>query len=571
MKSLKLKSISLVSHRERKAFKHSFHPGTNLVKGQNDTGKSTLLKSIFYALGAEPHGRTERWRSADALALVEFEIGSDDYSILRYRNAFSLFDGSGEHISSYNSVTKELAPKLAKLFSFKLKLQNQQGEPETPTPAFMYLPYYIDQDKGWQEPWSSFERLGQYSNWKNLVTSYHFGERPDEWYELDASKRQAAADLEEPKRQVATLDRLLTRSEAEIARVDFDVDIEAFKKELERLLLRCNNLQEKEDAYKNQLIELNTERIRLAAQIEIVAKTHNELNADYKFAAEHLDDVVDCPICGQQYDNSFRERFEIAQDSETCLDLLGSLKIDLDETLRKIDALRESLLITQQQKAELEELLASRRGEVRLDDLVRAEGKKQIIGHLVSEIDQENAKIQEIERTIAEIEQEKARFDSRERKQAIRSAYHDNMRRYAFKLNLQTMNEKVFQNINGRINESGSDQPRAVLAYQFAVLDAIRAKKNVTVFPLVIDAPNQQEQDKENIKKILRFIKEHVQSDQQLILGLVDDFGVRFDGDQLVLERKHFLLDENQYEKIANELQPFEAAHLDLKRSQRGR
>ena len=55
MKSLQLENMLLVSHREKKARKIDFDPEVTVIKGENDTGKSSVIKSIQTAFGASPH------------------------------------------------------------------------------------------------------------------------------------------------------------------------------------------------------------------------------------------------------------------------------------------------------------------------------------------------------------------------------------------------------------------------------------------------------------------------------------------------------------------------------------
>jgi hypothetical protein len=58
----------------------------------------------------------------------------------------------------------------------------------------------------------------------------------------------------------------------------------------------------------------------------------------------------------------------------------------------------------------------------------------------------------------------------------------------------------------------------------------------------VIDSPNQQDQDLANLKKMLHFIRDKRPKNSQIVLGLVDDCGVDFDGDVIELTDNYHLL-----------------------------
>ena len=69
----------------------------------------------------------------------------------------------------------------------------------------------------------------------------------------------------------------------ELGRVDFDIDVNRFKSEIEKLTSECKVLKDKEETYKLQIAEHANSKIRIEAQLEIVENTLNELNADYEY------------------------------------------------------------------------------------------------------------------------------------------------------------------------------------------------------------------------------------------------------------------------------------------------
>lgn len=314
MKSLKFQELLLVSHIEKRARKIYFHPKATVIRGINDTGKSSIIKSIFSTFGADPKNIHPRWKRANVASLLRFSINGTEYAIYRYGRSYSLFSGGGHLIGTFESVTNQLGPKLAELFDFKLALIARDAESKTPPPAYLFLPYYIDQDKGWTENWSSFERLGQFKNWRQDLVYYHTGIHPNQWYELTAIIRTLEIAKEEPIQRERILKNVLRRLEKRLSTARFDIDVEAYKDEINRLLQKCEFLRKEEEDYKNKLVELDTERIRLEAQQEIVDFARKELFADYKFADKLISEYVECPTCGASYTNSFAERFNIACD-----------------------------------------------------------------------------------------------------------------------------------------------------------------------------------------------------------------------------------------------------------------
>lgn len=546
MRNLRFESIVLVSRRERKSIKVDFHPTTNIIQGKNDTGKSSLIKSLYSCLGTEPHNVNDRWKSADVTSFLRFEVDSKTFSIYRQRDTYALFDSADAPIGIFTSVTKQLAPRLAEILDFRLQLSDRKGASQVPPPAYCFLPFYIDQDKGWQSTWNSFKNLNQFPQWKRAVISYHFGIRPNEWHALDARKRNLLNDLDEPQQSVKALKELLRRARQEHPHIDFDIDIERFQQELNELLEECRHLKKREDEYRFQMSGLGNERIRLEAQVEIVERTYQELNKDYQFASEDLGDSVDCPTCGAAHQNGFSERFGIAQDTETCDDLAQSLRDDLRQVDTKIAELKSSLANTEDERTRITQLLDEKQEDLALRDLLELEGRKQYVEKVRASIDESQVRISGIRDEIDSIEKQMSVFEDRKRSSAIRQQYANDMRKFTAELNTH-LDKRVYERIDASISESGSDLPRAILAYQYAVLNSIEINGNATFCPVVIDAPNQQDQDEDNLPRVINFIAQNHPKGRQLILALRDTCGVDFEGSSLVLDNEYSLLQEADY------------------------
>jgi hypothetical protein len=127
------------------------------------------------------------------------------------------------------------------------------------------------------------------------------------------------------------------------------------------------------------------------------------------------------------------------------------------------------------------------------------------------------------------------------------------MRSNLFTLEVHGVDTKSLH-VHSRITETGSDLPRATLAYYFSILEMMQNFTDTTICPLVIDSPNQQDQDPKNLPTILKFIRDKRPTDTQLVLGLVDDCNVDFGGKIEVLKSKRRLLLDDDYNEHAMEV-----------------
>lgn len=567
MKQFVLKEMILVSNVEKRARKLRFDPKVTVISGDNDRGKSSLIKSIFACLGATPPMVQEKWISARVQGLLGFEVGSRPYWALMNNGAYTLF-GEGMNILNATSlrVTRGFGPAFASVVDFKLKLTSKQGETIIPPPAYFLLPYYIDQDRGWTGTWCSFDRLTQFPDFKKGLAEYHAGIRPNEYYEQKAQLAEQTRELDKVSREREFLDHVSTafmkRHPAEV----FDFDVAAFRREIDELLTRANVLKEKQIAIKDKLLSGHSEKVVLEQQLLIVQHAQKELGHDYLYVTNELtDSVVRCPTCGQEHHNSFAERFGIAQDEERCVDLV----IELQEKVRALHGelaeLEQLLVELNSESAEVSKLLATRKGPMQLNDLLRSEGNRQVREFLRQDIGQIEEAKTVLEVAMASTVDRIKRYEDPEHRRRIMSDYEKAFRGNLADLDVHHLGEKVFRNIAPNIKESGSDLPRAILAYNFAVLRVVGLYGTGVPAPLVIDSPKQQEQDPANEQRILNFIRDKRPANSQLILGTVSTSGVDFGGTHLVLRDKFQALVADEYDEAREQIMPFLQASLELR------
>ncbi len=77
-------------------------------------GKSSLLKSMYYTLGAEVDFDSV-WDRQSKLYVVTLSVDEKEYCIARFLKRFAVFEGK-ILIKITDSVTQELAPLLGDIF-----------------------------------------------------------------------------------------------------------------------------------------------------------------------------------------------------------------------------------------------------------------------------------------------------------------------------------------------------------------------------------------------------------------------------------------------------------------------
>lgn len=145
--------MKILSYRERKARTFDLDSNIVVIKGLNHVGKSCILKSIYYGLGGTVKKVANQWSAAHVIVILYFSIDGIDYKSLKIGDQLYLYnpDGSLRQHGYYNS--QKIRKELNELFGILIgSVTNQQ----LLSANSIYMPFYIDQDSGWYEPWTSF-------------------------------------------------------------------------------------------------------------------------------------------------------------------------------------------------------------------------------------------------------------------------------------------------------------------------------------------------------------------------------------------------------------------------------
>ena len=200
MKEMYFDNILIADITEKTARFHKFEKGFNVITSQdNHVGKSSLLKSLYYTMGAEVEFDNV-WSKNTKIYVVEFYVDKIKYRVARWQKAFALFSGT-ELILTTKSVSRDLAKEFEKIFSFAVYMANKKtNKIELAPPAFTFMPYYIDQDRGWSGLYESFSNIDQYKKPDRIKSLYyHLGIYTRSTVELMAKKDALKDKIEQLK------------------------------------------------------------------------------------------------------------------------------------------------------------------------------------------------------------------------------------------------------------------------------------------------------------------------------------------------------------------------------------
>lgn len=560
MSKLVFKKISILSKAEKAAISIRLSPNVNLLTGENDVGKSTLVKSMYHCLGADtPQLNNTVWKKARAIYCAHIELSGQEFYIVRDEKYFGVFDHNKRLLSRHvsvagkNGIAHFINPKL----HFSIELERQaDSKLGLAGPAFYFLPYYVDQDEGWSSTWTSFSGLRQFSSYRRLMIDYHLGVRPQSYY--DARKRELLLKEKLAKFEADRVSMQAARDSVQKRkqRIQVDVDPAVFRKEMEDAVDKFNEVYEKQQTVLSRLKDVRNQRNTIDSELEVLRQAIAEIEADFRFAeSPDTPEVVGCPTCGTEFTNSVVERFGILDDIDHCYALVDQRLKKRNEINERLKEIEEAYSHLSKELSEFEAVLARTKENVTLSEMIASEGMKEMLGSLNSDI---NLMV-EGERSVSddiEKNSDDLKIDAK-RKKEILGWYRARMKEFLNSLNVSVLTEEDYKTLDRQIknNALGSDLPRSLLAQYFAFLHTMDAFNNFVLCPMIIDSPFQQEQDPANTKAIFDFVLSKRLKNQQLVLATisVDEFSSEQTLDSVVTHRftdKLSLLQKAQYQSV---------------------
>lgn len=531
MKSLVFRELWILSKAEKAGVSLSLGPNVNLLIGENDVGKSTLIKSFYHCLGADtPQLNNTTWKKANPIYCVKFEVAGEAYHVVRDEKYFGVFDADKNLISRHVNIggANGISKFMNKLLGFDIELERQaDGKLGVASPAFYFLPFYVDQDEGWSTSWSSFVGLRQFSSYRRLMLDYHLGVRPQSYYNAKKREIELQEQLNGIQGERLSMQAARNSVEKRKARTQVDLDPAAFRAELEAVVDQYNDIYAQQQGVLSRLKDIRNQRNAVDTELDVLRKAISELEADYRYSeSPETPDVVGCPTCGTEFCNSFVERFGILDDIDHCHALVDQwLKKRSDITVQ-LEQIEGEYNRVSAQLREVEATLARTKQNVTLSELIASEGMKEMISTLNTDIQEMLNREKGLSDQLA-VNAEGLKVDSARKKEIV-TWYKARMKEYLNALNVGVLSEDDYKSLDKQIknNALGSDLPRALLAQYFAFLSTMNQFNSFVLCPILIDSPFQQEQDPTNRKAILDFIVSKKLPDQQMILATVsvDEF-----------------------------------------------
>lgn len=258
-----IEKFSILDFKNCKAAQFNFGPKSNIFcSSDNKDGKSSVLKSLYYALGYEIATFPNGWNFNDMRFRLDVRINNKSHIIMRQNNTF--FVDNLENAIDLNGYTEWLQ----EILNIKMKLKRKNQKDLSKVYASQYLlPFYVDQDKSWNGFLykGSDTSSGAYSDVPKRLFEYLFGFSNDNIINIQIKKQELEGIKSKIDNQFELLISLENKFINDQKSSSVPESYSLFKEDLDLYLKEINRLAEIISISKEKIINIEKSRNKLSA------------------------------------------------------------------------------------------------------------------------------------------------------------------------------------------------------------------------------------------------------------------------------------------------------------------
>lgn len=550
------KQLFLFSSTEKKARKIEFSPGKTIITSSKvdgtDRGKSVVLKSLYHTMGADCFFE-DKWDDKSKTYILLFEIDGIEFYIYRFNRLFKVFDSNKNLLFSVVS-RHQLAEELNELFHFAVKLPPRNANEvesisklEIAPPAYNYILYFVDQDKQNGSQFSSFQKLGEYTDFKENVIYYHLGAFNDDYYDLIQQLGQVNSELKRFAKDQEMLQLMMDKIYESIKFTSYSKDIEHLRADVERTKSEYNKIAHMLSNIRQKLVVLRNDKVDLEEQLTALHLLNQKNEKQIISINNHI-----CPLCKSHLQDTLDLRIKRYGTSDDIILLSGDMQYSIGVIDRKIIQLESEYSSWLARLEEYETSINIKSAEI--NDVLRHKGYVDIKEQVSDDLRAVQKAITSNETLLKEVKANLRKYSAAKKK--INERYYTLMLQDKNYFGLEGIDAKSLESVTRTVSAGGSNNPISTIIWY---VNLIRLKSefnpDAICFPVVFDSPNNAETDETKKNQIYKYICEHISENQLIVSGIGFDQkinDVHFDKTIILTNKKYELLCEEDYEKYVD-------------------
>lgn len=513
---LVVSSITIVDLTNKEAKRIPFAPGKNLLtSSKNHLGKSVIMKSIFYTLGADVYYPTPITK-LNLLTYIDFSLDNHQYRIARFKNTFVLYCDNA-FIGHYSSVGA-FEEKLSELFKLEINLvaKDAEGTIVRCPPAYYYMPYYVDQENGWAANSYSFDHMTQFDlpQRKNSYF-FHLGVFDSSYVTITKRQKSNNKQISLLEAAIKKLRTVVDTLKEGLDDTQMSFDTESLEKAIRARHIEIKSLLDDIAKTRASLIEAEDLKVQREHEKEVLSK-YIKKSPPPTDASESVS--VECPRCGMIFEQSTAQQLEKLYLFESLHDDYANICNELISLERRILKLKKKFEAKHQRLVEFEGSLESDREAY--DAYVKSKATSKMLDEYRDQIAANIAEIEHLRAENTDIGKQLSTYG--EEKEHINTSYLEHLGSLFAGLDVPADQIADYSEPGSSLIASGAYGPRCKIAQILAFVETQRTSAPELIsFPIVIDSPNVLEQDDEHLDSVIRTLLTWDKTDNQVIVASI--------------------------------------------------
>ena len=516
-----INSMIIIDANKEEAREFNFSRNVNLMVSQGNTqGKSSVVKSMYYALGYEIKIFPSGWNIEDMYFQLHCEFDGESYIICRRNNVFKVKAKALNQTMGVREFSNWLQDKL----NIDMRLPNTRTrELHRAYASAVLLPFYIDQDTSWAGTLycETATDIKQYGDIPKTIMEYALGLSDVDIQELIDQLNKLKSEIKETKYIINGLDRTIKEYESsikDVMRVS-EIDRDNLKHEIESYLGIINDYNTKITQSKMKI--LNKQKVLNDQKQELA-----ELNELLKINDKKYKEIrTECSLCHSKLTvEQSLARLQLSNNKLQIEHYKDIVSMEITEIEAEISELLDNNNNLFQEVEEIAERVQQFKKLLTFDEYVDAKSKTLALKSLTKlrNCEQQRQDINEKQKASLEKAIKDKRKTKNKRRARIVEKYNhvlSNVQQTLSQNDISDLSCLEFKKIKG----SGIHWNKKYLAY-YLVYFTLLKEFSVYKVPICMDSFIKNEISKESLKIMLKAVEDYFFSfDNQSFFSIIED------------------------------------------------
>ena len=522
---IKIEKIKIIDRKEGKYGEYRFKSGINIINGNNKSGKSSLVKSIMYALGYEVIKWDPNYNIDDMIFILSLNADNKKIELIRYKNNYII-----------NNILYSQSEYRVKLYKF-LKLSYQlltKTASVIPYPTDLFMFHYIDQDTSWSNKLflNNHYRLNMYTSKNrihelNKVYENYIGIKNYEINHMELNIIELNKEIKILTDNRSKIEFTIKELKKEFKEF-ISIDLDDFKYEIKKLECKLKNIYIEQNKVKYNIFYLSQKVRDIEFEITDLKRIYENLKSKQSLTRNLI-----CNTCNSHINTDmFLKKYQIENDITTIFDLYNEMIIKKKNNENKIEKEKEKIINLKNDFNEIKALLFTRKNNITLREAFESStniDNDRKLNELINKIDEDilnkNREVRRVKEGLKLYKDGNAKINDE-----VINSYNmklDEINLLFTKLTLEKYKDKFMK---FDVNETGSTDNLTYTTLYYIYLYILSNSSNNIKLPFILDTIIKTQYDKESKLNLNRLVNEKIlKLDNQIIYSYTEEEYLKID------------------------------------------